>query len=187
MRTACAVVMVLLCAGQVGAPQRPPQPAVVDRDIAVFFSPDGGCLDGLVWQIDSARKSIDMQAFMLTTERIAEPLIAAHQRGVAVRVIFDADQADDDLSLDEKLVEAGVPVWLDSPDNGKGRAHNKVVIVDGETVLTGSYNFTLAADQKNAENLIVIRGRPAIANAYRRHFEARLAAAKRHPLQAKER
>lgn len=184
MRTACAVVMMFLCAGQVVAVRQPPQTAVVDRDIAVFFSPDGGCLDGLVWQIDSARKSIDVQAFMLTTERIAEPLVAAHRRGVAVRVIFDADQADDDFSLDEKLVEAGVPVWLDAPEDGKGKAHNKVMIVDGETVITGSYNFTLAADEKNAENLLVIRGRPVIANAYRRNFEARLAAARKHPGQA---
>lgn len=102
MRTVHAVVMAMLVAGQVLAPREPPQPAVVDRDIAVFFSPDGGCLDALVWQINSAHKSIDVQAFLLTTEKIAEPLVAAHGRGVAVRVIFDADQADDDFSLDEK-------------------------------------------------------------------------------------
>ena len=184
MRIVPAVALVILLAAPAWAQRQAPQPAVVDRDIAVFFSPDGGCLDGLVWQIASARKSIDVQAFMLTTERIAEPLIEAHRRGVAVRVIFDADQADDRLSLDERLVEAGIPVWLDAPDDGKGKAHNKVVIVDGETVVTGSYNFTLAADQKNAENLIVIRGRPAIANAYRKNFEARLAAARKHPARA---
>lgn len=184
MRTATTVVMALVLAAQLRAPQQPPRPAVVDRDIAVFFSPDGGCLDGLVWQIDAARKSIDMQAFMLTTERIAEPLVEAHRRGVAVRVIFDADQAEDRFSLDEKLVEAGVPVWLDAPDDGRGKAHNKVAIIDGDTVITGSYNFTLAADQKNAENLIVIRGRPALAAAYRKNFEARLAVARKHAAQA---
>lgn len=181
MRIALCVVAAIVLAAQVRAPRQPPQPAVVDRDIAVFFAPDGGCLDGLVWQIDSAKKSIDVQAFMLTTERIAEPLIAAHDRGVAVRVIFDGDQAGDEFSLDERLVEAGIPVWLDEPEDGKGKAHNKVVIVDGETVVTGSFNFTLTADQKNAENLIVIRGRPAIAAAYRKNFEARLAASKPHP------
>lgn len=181
MKTVYAMGVVLLCAGQVLAPQQPPQPAVVDRDIAVFFSPDGGCLDAVVSQVASAQKSIDVQAFMLTTEKIAEPIIAAHRRGVAVRVIFDAYQADDDFSLDEKLVEAGVPVWLDSPEDGKGKAHNKVMIVDGQTVLTGSYNFTLTADEKNAENLLVIRARPLIVNAYRRNFEARLAVARRHP------
>lgn len=185
MRTACIVVLAVVLAAQVRQPARPPQPAVVDRDIAVFFAPDGGCLDGLVWQIDAARKSIDVQAFMLTTERIAEPLIAAQRRGVAVRAIFDADQAADDFSLDERLVEAGIPVWLDEPEGGKGKAHNKVMIIDGETVVTGSYNFTLAADQKNAENMLVIRGRPAITNAYRKNFEARLAVARKHPLQAR--
>jgi phosphatidylserine/phosphatidylglycerophosphate/cardiolipin synthase-like enzyme len=176
-----AAVMVLLCAGQVLAPRVSPQPAVVDRDIAVYFSPDGGCLDAVVSQIGSARKSIDVQAFLLTTEKIAEPLVAAHQRGVAVRIIFDADQAADDFSLDERIVRAGVPVWLDAPEEGKGKAHNKIMIIDGQTVITGSYNFTLTADEKNAENLLVIRGRPLIANAYRRNFEARLAAARRHP------
>ena len=185
MRTASAVVMAIVVAAQVQGLRQPPRPAVVDRDIAVFFAPDGGCLDALVWQIDAARKSIDVQAFMLTTERIAEPLIAAHGRGVAVRVIFDAEQAADRFSLDERLAEAGIPVWLDEPEGGKGKAHNKVVIVDGDTVVTGSYNFTLAADQHNAENLLVIRGRPVLATAYRKNFEARLAASQRHPLQAR--
>ena len=77
-----------------------------------------------------------------------------------------------------------MPVWLDAPEDGKGKAHNKVMIIDGQTVITGSYNFTLTADEKNAENLLVIRGRPVIANAYRRNIEARLAAARKHPGQA---
>jgi phosphatidylserine/phosphatidylglycerophosphate/cardiolipin synthase-like enzyme len=49
-------------------------------------------------------------------------------------------------------------------------------------VITGSFNFTLSADEKNTENLLVIRQRPAIARAYARHFEERLAVARKHPL-----
>ena len=186
MHKAVIAIAVLLLAAQVRAPRRPAPggaaggPAVVDRDIAVFFSPDDHCIDGIVWQIQAARRSIDVQAFMLTTQRITEPLIAAQSRGVAVRVIFDAEQAADNFSLDEDLVRAGIPVWLDSPAGG--RAHDKVMIIDGETVVTGSFNFTLAADQKNSENLIVIRQRPAIAQGYQRHFDARLAEARKHPL-----
>lgn len=167
----------LLAAAQVRTrTQKPPVPAVVDGDIAVFFAPDGGCLSAIAWQVQEARKSIDVQAFLLSTKRIAEPLIAAHRRGVAVRVIFDREQADQNVSLDEKLAEAGIPVFYDSP--AKGKAHDKVMIIDGRTVITGSFNFTLAADESNAENMLVIRDRPAIAAAYQRHFADRLAAAR---------
>jgi len=91
-------------------------------------------------------------------------------------VIFDREQADQHVSLDEKLAEAGIPVFYDSPAQGK--AHDKVMIIDGQTVITGSFNFTLAADEHNAENMLVIRDRPAIAAAYQRHFADRLAAAR---------
>jgi phosphatidylserine/phosphatidylglycerophosphate/cardiolipin synthase-like enzyme len=170
-------VCLLLAAAQVRTrPPKPPAPAVVDGDIAVFFAPDGGCLNAIAWQIQDARKSIDVQAFLLSTKRIAEPLIAAHRRGVVVRVIFDREQADQNVSLDEKLSEAGIPVFYDSPE--KGKAHDKVMIIDGRTVITGSFNFTLAAEEHNAENMLVIRERPAIAAAYQRHFADRLAAAR---------
>jgi phosphatidylserine/phosphatidylglycerophosphate/cardiolipin synthase-like enzyme len=180
MKLATVAAVAALVLAQVRTPAPSTGPAVVDRDIAVFFSPDGGCLEGIVWQIQSARRSIDVQAFMLSTKRIAEPLIAASRRGVKVRVIFDATQAEEEISLDEDLVQAGIPVWLDAPD--KGKAHDKVMIIDGETVITGSFNFTLSADEKNTENLLVIRQRPAIARAYARHFEERLAVARKHPL-----
>lgn len=122
------MVCLLIVAAQVRArPSKPPTPAVVDGDIAVFFAPDGGCLKAIAWQIQDARKSIDVQAFLLSTKRIAEPLIAAHRRGVAVRVIFDREQADQDLSLDENLAQAGIPVFYDGPD--KGKAHDKVMII----------------------------------------------------------
>ena len=177
MPKAAWLVILILLGGQVRtrAPKQP-RPAVVDRDIAVFFAPEGGCLDGIAWQIDQARRSIDVQAFLLSTKQIADPLIVAHRRGVAVRVIFDREQAEQKISLDEKLAEAGIPVFYDAP--AKGKAHDKVMIVDGETVITGSFNFTLSAEENNAENMLVIRGRPAIAEAYRKHFESRLAVAK---------
>jgi len=173
--TAATLVAALLLCGQVrGRGAKPPRPAAVDRDIAVFFAPEGGCLAALAWSIQEAQRSIDVQAFLLSTKQVADPLIEAHRRGVAVRVIFDREQAEQRISLDEKLVEAGVPVFYDAP--AKGKAHDKVMIIDGETVITGSFNFTLSAEENNAENMLVIRGRPAIAAAYRQHFESRLAA-----------
>lgn len=176
IRTLLPVCLLLVAAQVRTRAPKPPVPAAVDGDIAVFFAPDGGCLDAIAWQIQGARKSIDVQAFLLSTKRIAEPLIAAHQRGVAVRVVFDREQAEQKISLDEKLAEAGIPVFYDAPAQGK--AHDKVMIIDGATVITGSFNFTLAAEENNAENMLVIRERPAIAAAYQRHFADRLAAAR---------
>ena len=50
-------------------------------------------------------------------------------------------------------------------------AHNKVIVIDGETVLTGSFNFTKAAQEKNAENLLIIRD-PALAAQYTKNWDA---------------
>lgn len=102
---------------------------------------------------------------------------------VAVRVIFDRQQAEEAISLDESPVAAGIPVLYDNPAADK--AHNKVMIFDDATVLTGSFNFTLQASEKNAENMVVISGRPAIAAGFRRNFESRLAASEQPPHQAK--
>lgn len=182
-RFALLIGAVVLCtAGFVAAqlaPSRPAGPAVVDRDIAVYFSPNGGCLDAVANAIASARKSIHVQAFILSTTRVSRPLIEAHRRGVEVIVIFDHDWANEPISLDEDLVEAGIPVYLDAPQDGS--AHSKIMIIDRQTVLTGSFNFSRSADENNTENLLAIRNRPLIAGAYEKNFQARLAVSKKHP------
>ena len=123
---------------------------------SVCFSPRGGCTQQIVDAIGSAHQTILVQAYSFTSRPIADALIAAHGRGVAVELIADSSQRTERQSLIGRVAEAGIPVRIDA---AHAIAHNKVMILDGEIVLTGSFNFTRAAEERNAENLLVIRDR----------------------------
>ncbi len=144
-------------------------PAAMESDIALFLSPGGGALAAIADQINSARKSLDVQAYLLTTKELAGPIAKAHERGVKVRVVIDKNNAGDSYSAATFLANAGVPVWVD--DEHK-EAHNKVMLVDGQIIITGSFNFTRAADEDNAENLLIMTRKPKLYAAYLDNFEA---------------
>ncbi len=137
----------------------------------VYFSPHGGCTAAIVDNLDWAEAYVRVQAYSFTSKPIAEALIAAHKRGVNVKVLLDKSQLSAKGSKLDLLAEAGVSVRVDTKH---AIAHNKVMIIDGVTVLTGSFNFTNAAEDKNAENLLVIRDKK-VAKKYRdnwnRHWE----------------
>jgi phosphatidylserine/phosphatidylglycerophosphate/cardiolipin synthase-like enzyme len=141
----------------------------------VAFTPgdDIGAL--VVKAIGQARKQILVQAYSLTHRDIADALVAARKRGVDVKLIADHRQdAKVATTLVGELVARGVPVWLDAQH---AAAHNKVMVIDAgapdAAVVTGSFNFTHAAQYRNAENLLILRGNPLLAEAYaanwRRH------------------
>jgi len=88
--------------------------------------------------------------------------VAAHKRGVTVQVILDKSQRTEKYSEADFLVNVGIPVHIDAKH---AIAHNKVMVIDGATVITGSFNFTKAAEENNAENLLVIRS-PELAAKY---------------------
>jgi phosphatidylserine/phosphatidylglycerophosphate/cardiolipin synthase-like enzyme len=135
--------------------------------IELYFSPNGGCTDAVVREIHAAGHTILVQAYSLTSTPIAQALVDAHRRGIEVKVIFDKKRATEEYSLADMLRAAGVPVRLDAIH---AIAHNKVIILDGEVVITGSFNFTKQAEHSNAENLLVIRDR-AIADRYKANWE----------------
>ncbi len=132
----------------------------------VYFSPNGGCTQAIVDNLNWAEKYIRVQAYSFTSKPIAEALIAAHKRGVDVQVLLDKSQLHGKGSKLDLLVQAGVPVMIDKKH---AIAHNKVMIIDGVTVLTGSFNFTNAAEDKNAENLLVVRDK-VVARKYRNNW-----------------
>jgi phosphatidylserine/phosphatidylglycerophosphate/cardiolipin synthase-like enzyme len=106
----------------------------------------------------------------------ADPGKAAHARGVDVQVILDktsarASRSGSRYSAATYLANAGVPVWIDTT---VAVAHSKVMIIDGTTVITGSFNFTTAAQSRNAENLLVLDD-PTLAAQYRTNWEQRRA------------
>lgn len=122
--------------------------------IEVCFSPDGKCEERIVREIAGAKGSVLVQAYGFTSRPIADALIAAQQRGVTVRAILDSSNAKERYSVAGRLAKGGVVVLQ---DGAHPVANNKVIIIDEAIVLTGSMNFTKAADDANAENLLIIR------------------------------
>jgi phosphatidylserine/phosphatidylglycerophosphate/cardiolipin synthase-like enzyme len=107
-------------------------------------------------------------ALSLPTVPIAKALLDAHKRGVQVQVILDKSQRREKYSSADFLGNQGVPTMIDA---NHAIAHNEIMVIDGETIITGSLNFTKAAQEKNAENLLVIRD-PALAAQYTQNWEA---------------
>ena len=136
------------------------------------FAPHDDIESLLIETINSAKTQILMQAYLLTSKKISLALIAAHDRGVDVRVLADASQSRIDSSKVGSLAAAGIPVWLETKYLN---AHNKVIVLDAEraeaTVVTGSFNFTWGAQHKNAENVLVARNNPVLAMRYAVNWE----------------
>jgi phosphatidylserine/phosphatidylglycerophosphate/cardiolipin synthase-like enzyme len=120
----------------------------------VYYSPRGGATEAIVRELDAAQRSVLVQAYSFTSDVIAKALVDAHKRGVQVAVILDDSQDTEQYSDTDFLHNMGIPTYIDEKH---GIAHNKVMVIDGLTVLTGSFNFTKAAEERNAENLLVIR------------------------------
>ncbi|HOW59027.1 MAG TPA: phospholipase D family protein [Candidatus Omnitrophota bacterium] len=123
------------------------------RTSQVYFSPQGGCTGAIVEALSEAKSSIFVQAFSFTSNTIADVLIQAHKRGVKVEVIVDKRRKRENKKILRRLVGAGISVALDGEHK---KAHNKVMIIDGKTVITGSFNFTKESEKKNAENLLIL-------------------------------
>jgi phosphatidylserine/phosphatidylglycerophosphate/cardiolipin synthase-like enzyme len=118
--------------------------------------------------LDHATNSVLVQAYSLTSAPIAKALVEAHRRGVQVHVILDASQRTDKYSEADFLQNSEIPTLIDAQH---AIAHNKIIIIDDYLVLTGSFNFTKAAEEKNAENLLVIND-PSLAKRYLDNWHA---------------
>jgi phosphatidylserine/phosphatidylglycerophosphate/cardiolipin synthase-like enzyme len=141
----------------------------------VAFTPGDDAASLVVEAVHRAKQQVLVQAYSFTHKDIAQALVDAYRRGIDVRVIADPEQHEHGVtSLVAWLAERGVPVWFDGEH---AAAHNKVMVIDAGSVdaavLTGSFNFTFAAQYRNAENLLLLRGNPTLAEAYaanwRRH------------------
>jgi phosphatidylserine/phosphatidylglycerophosphate/cardiolipin synthase-like enzyme len=139
--------------------------------IAVFFSPGTSCTAAIVRELAGARSTIHVQAYSFTSRSIARALTDAEKRGVKVVAILDASNRTKNYSAADFLIHEGVETYIDSRH---AIAHNKVIIIDSTTVVTGSFNFTKAADEKNAENVLVIPD-AEIAAKYEQNWQLHLA------------
>ncbi|HUX80571.1 MAG TPA: phospholipase D family protein [Alphaproteobacteria bacterium] len=146
--------------------------------INVCFSPEGQCTIGIVSAIEDAKTSIFVMAYSFTSLQIAQALVDAFERGVDVKVLIDKSQIRNKYSHLQFFSKSGIPVFIDP---AKGIAHNKAMILDDRFVLTGSFNWSKAANSKNAENILLIDD-PSLAQIYKENWKKRAMFVKRHSL-----
>jgi phospholipase D len=143
--------------------KKEPDPILIGaNEVNTCFTPPAGCGTIIAGLISKAQDSIYVQAYGFTSGEIAKALINAHNRGVKVRVLLDKSNIGSKHSKMRDIRKAGIEVSIDKVS---GIAHNKVIIIDKQKVITGSFNFTRSADSRNAENVIIINDK-SVANEY---------------------
>lgn len=138
--------------------------------VQAAFSPHGGGQEIIEGAIQEASHSVMVQAYLFSNKGIAEQLEEAQKRGVSVQVVLDSSQEKKGNRLVEKLISEGIQVRVDHDFHV---AHNKVMIIDRRTVVTGSFNYTSASENRNEENVLVIRGNQKLADLYTENWEWR--------------
>lgn len=167
------VGLVALCALNAApvAAQPAAEPNVADAvpvaRIRVYFTPGNTVETAIAEVIAGSRQRILVQAYSFTNPLIVQALSEARSRGVDVVVILDKSNRTQKYSAADFTAHSGIETLIDARH---AIAHNKVMIIDDQIVITGSYNFTRAAEKSNAENLVIIESVP-IAEKYLRNWQ----------------
>jgi len=139
-------------------------------EIAVYFSPKGGCTEAIVSSLNRAKSTVLVAAYSFTSAPIAKALVDAKKRGVSVIAILDDSNQTDKYSAATFLSNAGIKTMIDASHQIQ---HDKFMVVDSAVVITGSFNFSKAAEDGNAENLLVIAD-PQLAAKYKINWSEHL-------------
>ncbi len=153
-----------------GASSSLPYPRVNLSDgtqISAYFAPEHDTISPLLSEIRAAEHSIHFMAFSFTHDALGKAMRDSSKSGVMVKGVFEKRQVDRHSEF-EAMKKAKIPVTF---DNNSGTMHHKVIVVDEETVITGSYNFSRNAETRNSENLLIINGNRELAGAYLAEFE----------------
>ena len=137
--------------------------------VEVYFSPDDGVAQHILDQINAAQANIDFLAYSFTSDDIGEAMRTQALAGITLAGVFEKTQVASSKAYSEydPMRAAGLDVWLDAnPRN----MHNKVILIDGQVVITGSYNFSASAEKTNDENLMIIHNSD-IASLYMADFQ----------------
>jgi phosphatidylserine/phosphatidylglycerophosphate/cardiolipin synthase-like enzyme len=136
--------------------------------VEVYFSPDDGVASYVADAVGAANTSIDFMVYSFTSDEIGAAVRERAADGVQVRGVFDASQRQSNIGTEfDPMQAAGLDVRLDGIS---GLLHHKVIIIDGRTVITGSYNFSANAERNNDENLLIIHS-PEIGARYLQEFQ----------------
>lgn len=142
----------------------------------ICFTPGNKCTEHITDTIDKSKRSILVQAYEFTSRPIAESLIRAKNRGIDVKVVLDESQIHSKYSIINELFKQNIPIWIDFKP---AIAHSKLMIIDNRKIITGSFNFTHSAQERNAENLLIISKNRSLVDQYsknwhERHMQSRL-------------
>ena len=178
-RVACALMLLAAVAARAQVPAHLPAQLPATGTVQVAFTPWDNAEAMIVEAIGHAKREILVQAYSFTSRTLANALTKARRRGVDVQVIADREQIfSGENSRIPDLVQAGIPVTMEVRYQS---AHSKVMVIDAATadaaVVTGSYNWTYAAQNKNAENVLILRHHPELASAYAANWRRHRAAA----------
>ena len=155
--------------GVVATPVRaqPDNPDMTVEVLGVYFTPPANAVTAIIKAIDASEREVLVQAYGFTHNGIAQALVRAHQRGVSVRVLLDKKSASSNRYVIGVLQNAQIHV---RQDGKHAIAHNKVMVIDLRTVITGSLNFTNSAATRNAENFLILKSED-LAQQYRLQWQ----------------
>ncbi len=134
---------------------------------SAHFSPGDDCRRKLLDLCVGARQQIDISVFTISDDRLTDAIVAAHRRGVKIQIISDNDKALDEGSDVDYLIAQGIDVRMDDTPN---HMHHKFALIDGHTLVNGSFNWTRSASDYNQENILVTN-EPLLVAAYKSEFE----------------
>ena len=136
------------------------------QSIKVYFSPNGGCQQAVIAEIRKAAQTIDIAMYYFSSRDIVQALVKAQSNNARVRIVLDQSQEIGAASKSGYLVKHGFEVRYHM---GFGLMHNKFAIIDGKSLITGSFNWTRTAEERNEENLLIITD-PQIIEKYEERF-----------------
>lgn len=150
-------------------PETPEPIVTIDgTEIQVLFSPDDGVLNALASLLTGAERSIHFLAFSFTSNELGEIVRLKAADGLTVAGIMDEEQIASNQGTEfDPFRQAELDVLIDGID---GQMHHKVFIVDASIVVMGSYNFSRSAEERNDENVLIIRDAD-IAGQFMQEFE----------------
>ena len=169
------IVTLLLCAAFLQA-EEPPRSLTPEEmweratapSVDVLFSPNGGCSDRIIQEISQARQRVLVQAYYFTSAPIAKAVLEAKKRGVQCEVVLDASQETQKYSSATFFYNQGIPIVI---DDRHAIAHNKIILIDSDTIIAGSFNFTKSAEESNAENLLIFKNHTDLFAKYLANYE----------------
>lgn len=146
-----------------------PHPVIQVGDIRIenYFSPQDRPAPRLVKLLQGAQQTIHVMAFSFTSDEIAQAMLDRSAAGVTVQGVFERRNAGGTGAEFDLLKSSGIDVW---EDGNCYTMHHKVIIIDERTVITGSYNFTVRAEETNDENLLIVDD-PALAQQFLAEFD----------------